>query len=266
MDVRIVDITLRAAEQISGKAIKTNQKIQLARLLDGIGIYQMEAGIPALGPDARKSMSKLAEAGLKCKVSSWNRLDMNDIRTSMECGMDIVHISVPSSDMQISSKLNKTKEWILEYLKKCIYECRTEGFEVTVGLEDASRAERDFLYTLVDCAITEGVGRIRYADTAGSLFRAQAYEETHGIREKFDVQLEMCAHNEYGMAVANTIAAVKAGAGFASCAAAGIGPGAGYCNLLEFIKAAVVFLGACREYDLERVREIQKSILHMLPC
>lgn len=265
MDVRIVDITLRAAEQLTGKAIKTNQKIHLARQLDSTGIYQLEAGIPALGPDARKSMSKLAEAGLKCKVSSWNRLDMNDIRTSMECGMDIVHISVPSSDMQISSKLDKTKGWVLEYLKKCIYECKSEGFEVTVGLEDASRADRDFLYALVDCAIVEGVGRIRYADTAGSLFRTQAYEEVYAMKRKFDVQLEMSAHNELGMAVANTIAAVKAGAGFASCTAGGIGPGAGYCCLSEFIKAAAVFLGACREFDLEQVREVQKSILHMLP-
>jgi homocitrate synthase NifV len=264
MDVRIVDITLRAAEQLTGKAIKTNQKIHLARLLDSIGIYQLEAGIPALGPDARKSMTKVAEAGLKCKISSWNRLALNDIRTSMGCGMDIVHISVPSSNMQISSKLNKTKGWILEYLKKCIYECRTGGFAVTVGLEDASRAERDFLYALIDCAVAEGAERIRYTDTAGLLFRTQAYEELHAIREKFDVQLEMSAHNELGMAVANSVAAVKAGATYTSCTAAGIGPGAGYCSLAEFIRAAVVFLGACSEFDLEQVKEVQKNVISLI--
>jgi homocitrate synthase NifV len=264
MDVGIVDISLRVGEQLAGRAIKSNQKIQLARMLDSIGICQLEAGIPALGYDARKSMASLAAAGLKCRISSWNRLDLADIRASMECGMDIIHISVPSSDLQIARKLDKTREWVTDYLKKCICECREKGFDVTVGLEDASRADRGFLCSLIGCAVREGVRTIRYADSAGLLLRTQAFEELRALKEKFDVQFEMHAHNEYGMAVANSIAAVRAGAGLVSCTAGGIGLGAGNCSLLDFIKAAVVFLGACREYDLEQVKEVQKSILAVM--
>lgn len=264
MDAGIVDITLRVGEQLAGRAIKSKQKIQLARMLDSIGISQLEAGIPALGYDAKKSMANLAAEGLKCRISSWNRLDLDDIRTSMECGMDIVHISVPSSDLQISRKLDKTKEWVLDYLKKCIYECKEKGFDVTIGLEDASRADHGFLDNLIECAVNGGVRTIRYADTAGLLLRTQAFEELRAIKEKFNVQLEMHAHNEFGMAVANSVAAVRAGAGLVSCTAGGIGPGAGNCSLLDFIKAAVVFLGACRGFDLEQVKEVQKNILAVM--
>lgn len=264
MDVRIVDTTIRVGEQMAGRSFKTTRKIQLARLLDSIGVYQIEAGIPAMGADAKKSIANLVAVGLKSKISSWNRLDLHDIQASMECNVDIIHISVPSSNMQISRQLDKTREWVLEYLRKCIAACNEKGYTATIGLEDASRADHDFLYKLISCAVGEGVRTIRYNDTAGLLLRKRLYDELRGIKDHFDVELEMNTHNDFGMAVANSVAAVKAGAGLVVCTAGGIGERSGNCNMFEFIKAAGVFLGAYENYELEQVEEIQKQIIHIV--
>ncbi len=264
MDTRIVDTTLRDGEQKAGIALRTSDKIKIAEILDKIGVYQIEAGIPAMGGDEKKSVRKIAELGLKSRISSWNRLNLSDITGSMECGVDIIHISVPSSNIQIISKLNKSKDWVVDNLRRCINYCREKGFEVTVGLEDASRADHDYLLYLISVAFTEGVQRIRYADTVGVLTRSRIYDEIRKIKAEVDVEIEMHAHNDLGMAVANTISAVKAGGDYVDCTVGGIGERAGNCDLLEFIKAAKLCMGICSHYNLQKVKEAQREVMAII--
>jgi homocitrate synthase NifV len=259
--LKIVDTTMRDGEQMAGKALKTDQKIMIAKLLDGIGIYQIEAGIPAMGGDEKKSVERIASLGLKSRISSWNRLNTADIALSIECGVDNIHLSVPSSDIQITYKLKKSREWVIDNLHRCVSFCRDKGFPVTIGLEDASRADRDFIFLLLDHAVSEGVQVVRYADTVGILNRRKIFEELTAIKSKYDIQIEMHAHNDFGLAVPNSVAAVQAGAEFVSCTAGGIGERAGNCNLLEFARAAVKFIKQCNDFDLERIKEVQKDIL-----
>ena len=260
MDVKIVDTTLRDGEQMAGMALKACQKVHIAKLLNSIGIYQIEAGIPAMGGDEKKSVEKIAALGLKSRISSWNRLNTRDIMMSMECGVDNIHISVPSSEIQIASKLKKTREWVVDNLKRCVALCRDKGFPVSIGLEDASRASRAFLFRLLEYAVSEGIQMVRYADTVGVLTRRQAFEDVRVIKSAFNVQLEMHAHNDFGMAVANSIAAVKAGAELVDCTAGGIGERSGNCGLLEFAKAAGVFLEGRGHFIVEEVEEVQNQI------
>ncbi len=248
---------------MAGKALKLNQKIHIARLLDQIGICRIEAGIPAMGGEEKKSVEKIAALGLKSKISSWNRLNVRDIEMSMECGVDLIQLSVPSSDIQIARKLNNTREWVVDHLRRCIELCNEKGFPAAIGLEDASRAERDFLFRLIDCAVSEGVRVVRYADTVGILSRSKAYEDICAINAKYELQLEMHAHNDFGMAVANSIAAAKAGAELIDCTAGGIGERCGNCNMLDFMKAAGEFIDGC-DFELDKVEEVQKQILHII--
>lgn len=266
MKIKIVDTSLRDGEQMAGNALDADRKIRIARLLDNIGIYQIEAGIPAMGGEEKKSVEKIASLGLKSRISSWNRLNRSDIALSMECGVDNIHISVPSSDLQIRYKLKKSREWVAENLRRCVALCMDKGFAVSIGLEDASRADRDFIFQLLDCAVEGGVRVVRYADTVGILTRKKAYEEISAIKAKYDIQLEIHAHNDFGLAVPTSAAAVQAGAELVSCTAGGIGERAGNCSLLEFVKVAVLFLDQCNDFDIERIKEVQNEILKVMRC
>lgn len=264
MNTKIVDTTLRDGEQKAGLAFGVSDKIQIAKLLDKVGVYQIEAGIPAMGGDEKRSIKKIVSLGLKSKISTWNRMNIKDIKHSMDCNPDIIHITVPSSDMQIKTKFNKDREFIIENMKKCINYAVEKGFAVSVGLEDASRADFNFLQSLIQTAINEGAQRIRYADTVGIFHRERVYEEIKRLKNNFDIPLEIHAHNDLGMAVSNSISAVKAGVEFVDCTIAGIGERAGNCSLLEFMMAAKLFFGLYENSNIKMIREIERSILKIM--
>lgn len=264
MKIRIVDTTLRDGEQRAGTALGEKDKLKIARLLDSLEIFQIEAGIPAMGGEEKRSICRMRELGLKSRISTWNRIHTGDIRHSADCRPDIVHLSAPVSDIQIRRKLDKDRNWVLQNVKRTVCYAKERGFEVTLGLEDASRADFRFLIQVIATAFLEGVDRIRYADTVGILYRKRLYEEIKGIRDKLAVQVEMHAHNDLGMAVANSIAAVKAGAEFIDCTIGGIGERAGNCNFLQFLEAARGCLGVFHGTDMEAFRETQNEILAIM--
>ncbi len=260
----IVDTTLRDGEQKAGIALSMDEKVQIARILDKAGVYQIEAGVPAMGGDEKKSIQRIAELNLNSKISVWNRININDIKHSIECRPDIIHIAVPTSDIQIQYKLGKNKSWIIETLKKCIDSALKSGCEVTVGLEDASRADITFLLRVISAVFSEGIERVRYADTIGICTRKKIFEDISLIRSKFAVDIEVHTHNDLGMAVANSISAVKAGAGFVDCTIGGLGERAGNCNFVEYIKSAKACLNLYKEVKLKDITDVQNSILKII--
>lgn len=236
MGVEIIDTTLRDGEQKAGIAFSIEDKIQISKYLNSMNIYQIEAGIPAMGGDEKESIKEIVALGLNSKISAWNRMSIKDIDQSMECGVDNIHISVPASNLQIESKLSKNKIWVIDNIIKCIDYATNEGYEVTVGLEDASRADINFLKELCKIGLSKGVSAVRYADTVGIMYPRKIYNEILKIRETVPIEIEIHTHNDLGMAVANSIAAVEGGAKFVDCTISGIGERAGNCNYNEFIK------------------------------
>lgn len=262
--IYIVDTTLRDGEQKAGIALDVNKKIEIAKKLDSLGIYQIEAGIPAMKSNEKKSIKKIVELGLKSRISAWNRMNIKDIKHSIECNVEIIHISVPSSDLQIRAKLNKDRLWVLNHLKKCVCYAKEKGFEVTVGLEDASRADFVFMLQIMETAWVEGASRIRYADTVGILYRERIFQEVSLMQKKIPIDMEIHAHNDLGMAVANSLYAAKAGAEYVNCTIGGLGERAGNCNYMKFIMAAQKYLGAFDDADLMIIRETENEIINMM--
>lgn len=262
--LRIVDTTLRDGEQKAGVALSIDEKIQIARLLDKAGIYQIEAGVPAMGGDEKKSIKSIVELGLKSRISTWNRINISDIKHSIECKPDIIHISVPTSDIQIKSKLRKERSWVIDTLKRCLCYALERGYEVTVGLEDSSRADFGFLLDVIAEASLEGIKRVRYADTVGICHRQKVVEEIKSIRTKIGVDVEFHAHNDLGMAVANSISAYMAGADFIDCTIGGIGERAGNCNYAEFVEAAKGCLDEWSDVNIRDVFEVQNSVMSII--
>ena len=234
----IVDTTLRDGEQSPGYALTKEQKIFIAQNLDEAGVFQIEAGIPALGNYEKETLCVISDICKKAKISAWNRLSEEDIRHSFDCRPDIIHISAPVSYAQIYTKLHKNKAWIQKQLMTCVELARSNGFEVTVGFEDASRADTTFLVGLTSALLEMGVKRVRIADTVGVLTPSRTYKIISDLISYTGIEIEMHAHNDLGMAVANSISAAHAGADYIDTTLFGIGERAGNCDMQKFIFAS----------------------------
>lgn len=234
----IVDTTMRDGEQTPGIAMSKAQKLQIAEILDNAGIYQIEAGIPAVSSAEMDTIRAIMARRRHSKISVWSRLVLDDVKKSVDCAPDIIHISAPVSYVLIYSKLNKNKTWITKNLEVCIDFAKSRGFEVTVGFEDASRADITFMASLARQIKELGVDRIRYADTVGVLSPSRTYQAVREIIDYSGIDVELHAHNDLGMAVANTILGAKAGAAYLDTTVLGLGERVGNCDFLKLVNAA----------------------------
>ncbi|MDI6605248.1 MAG: homocitrate synthase family protein [Thermoanaerobacteraceae bacterium] len=255
-NVFIIDTTLRDGEQTAGVVFSMPEKVCIAKMLDRIGVRYIEAGIPAMGGEEKESICEILNLGLKAKILTWNRAVISDVKASIDCGVKCLHISSPVSDIHINSKLKKDRRWVMDNLKRVLQYAQKFDCEISVGAEDASRADRDFLYTFAKIAKEEGASRFRYADTVGILDPFRTYEEVKRLREAVDIDIEIHVHNDLGMATANALAAFKAGAKFVSTTINGLGERAGNVAFEEVIMAMKYLYG----YDLK----IKTDLLYKL--
>ncbi|MNI45329.1 MULTISPECIES: homocitrate synthase [Clostridium] len=237
-NIFIVDTTLRDGEQSPDIAFSLKKKIAIAKIMDNNKIYQIEAGIPAMGEIEKRCIYKIMEQKKNSLISVWNRLNKQDLIDSIDCNPDIIHISIPVSDIQIYSKLKKDRKWVVNKMRECVNFVKDKDYEVTVGFEDASRADINFIIHMAKILKDLGVNRIRYADTVGILIPSTTRTAITNILENVPIDIEMHAHNDFGMALANSIEAAKSGARFVDCTMNGIGERAGNCNLQEFIRVS----------------------------
>ncbi|GAW93891.1 homocitrate synthase [Calderihabitans maritimus] len=233
----IIDVTLRDGEQAPGVVFSIEEKVLIARLLDRVGVYQIEAGIPAMGEIEQEAIRTIAALGLQSRVSTWNRLLLTDIRASLACGVRDIHICAPISEIHIRYKLHQSHRWVLARLKEALSYALAHGCRVTVGAEDASRAEESFLVEFALVSQELGAERLRYCDTVGILDPFTTFERLSRLREKVAIPLEFHGHNDFGMATANTLAAVKAGCSYVDVTVGGLGERAGNTSLEELAAA-----------------------------
>ncbi|OAT87054.1 homocitrate synthase [Desulfotomaculum copahuensis] len=234
----ILDTTLRDGEQAPGVAFTGREKVAIARLLDRLGVDQIEAGTPAMGELEQQAVRAIAGLGLRCRVSTWNRLLVTDIQASLACGVRDIHISGPVSDLQIRSKLGKNRRWVLARLEGALRFAAAYGCRVAVGAEDASRADYNFLLEYARLARQMGVRRLRYADTVGVLDPLTTFERISRLKAALgDMEIEFHGHNDFGLALANTVAALKAGAACVDATVGGLGERAGNASLEELLRA-----------------------------
>jgi Isopropylmalate/homocitrate/citramalate synthases len=217
--------------------MSVEQKVEIASMLDEANVFQIEAGIPAMGSLESETIMRIMQTRKNSKISAWNRLRQDDIKKSMDCKPDIIHMSVPVSYVLIYSKLNKNKTWVTKSLVSCVEYALSGGFEVTVGFEDASRADITFMIVLAKQLRELGVKRIRFADTVGVMSPSRTFQAVKDLIENTGIEVEMHAHNDLGMAVANSLVAAKAGSNYIDTTIAGIGERAGNCGFLKFVQA-----------------------------
>ncbi|AHK79520.1 homocitrate synthase [Ectothiorhodospira haloalkaliphila] len=256
----IDDTTLRDGEQSAGVAFNDAERVAIARGLDELGVPELEVGIPSMGDEECDSIRMLAGLGLNARLLVWSRMRTDDLKSCAHLGVDMVDLSIPVSDQQITRKLGRTREWVLECIRRHVAEARELGLEVGVGGEDASRADVDFLARVMETAQQAGARRFRFADTVGILEPFTVLERLRRLRATSDLEIEMHAHDDLGLATANSLAAALGGATHVNTTVNGIGERAGNAALEEVVLGLRQLHGIDTGVDLRRFQTLSHLV------
>ena len=235
--ITIYDTTLRDGEQTPGVCLGTEEKLEIARKLDELAIHQIESGFPVVSEQERVSVKSIANEGLNAEILALCRTKKDDIDAAIDCDVDGVITFMATSDLHLKHKLKLTREEALNVCMNSIEYAKDHGLFLAFSAEDATRTDLGFLKQIYRRAENYGADRVHIADTVGAISPQGMDYLVRELRRDIKVDIALHCHNDFGMALSNSIAGLLAGGTAVSTTVNGIGERAGNTSLEELIMA-----------------------------
>ena len=237
MKVRIFDTTLRDGEQTPGVSLSPEKKLNIAKKLDALGIDAIETGFPVISEGERNAVKMITSENLQSELCGLARTNKKDIDAAVDCGLNYIHTFIATSDIHLEYKLKMTREQALEKAIVAVEYGKSRGLQVEFSAEDATRTDREFLKSVFTQVAKAGADRIDIPDTVGYSTPQYIAEITKDAIDATQLPVSVHCHNDFGLAVANAISGIQAGAECAHVTINGIGERAGNASLEEFVMA-----------------------------
>ena len=257
MKVRIFDTTLRDGEQTPGVALAPEQKLNIAKKLDALGVDAIEAGFPIISDGEKQGIKMVVNTNLRAEICGLARTDKKDIDAAIDCGLKYIHTFIATSDIHLKYKLKLTREQALEKAIEAVEYGKSRGLQVEFSAEDATRTDREFLKKVFSQVAKAGADRIDIPDTVGYSTPAYIAEITKDAIQASKLPVSVHCHNDFGLAVANSISGIQAGAQCAHVTINGIGERAGNASLEELVMAL-----QCLQFDKKFETNINTKLLY----
>ena len=234
--LEILDTTLREGEQTPFVNFTVDEKVEIARMLDSVGVDMIEAGDPSVSPNVARAIKCIASLGLRAEVVAHSVASRLGIDKAKACGADRVAIFYATSKIHLDAKLHKTQEQAVAIIQEHVAYARGLGMKVRYTPEDATRTDFEFLVQVCNAAIEAGADRISFADTLGIMQPHVMYEKVCALRERLlPCKIDLHCHNDYGLALANAMAGIRAGADCIHTTVNGLGERTGIPDLAETV-------------------------------
>jgi 2-isopropylmalate synthase len=257
MRVRIFDTTLRDGEQSPGVALSPENKLNIAKKLDELGVDAIETGFPVISEGEQKAIKMITQANLSAELCGLARTNQQDIDAVVDCGLKYVHTFIATSDIHLQYKLHLSQDQALAKAVESVEYAKSRGLQVEFSAEDATRTDRGFLKKIFTAVTKAGADRIDIPDTVGYSTPQYIAEITKDAIEATKLPISMHCHNDFGLAVANAISGIQAGAQCAHVTINGIGERAGNASLEELVMAL-----QCLKFDQSWETGIKTELLY----
>ena len=235
--IRIFDTTLRDGEQTPGVTLTADDKIEIAGQLSKLGVDVIEAGFPSSSEGEKKVVKEIAKAGLEPEICALTRATKGDIDAAIDCDVDLIHVFIPTSPVQMRYAVNLTPEQVLSSTVESVEYVKKHGFKCEFSPMDATRSEMPFLKQVCQAAEKAGMDILNVPDTVGIMIPKTTIKLIEELKTVVNVPISTHCHDDFGLAVANSLAAVEAGADQVHVAVNGLGERAGNASLEEVVMA-----------------------------
>jgi len=272
-EICIVDTTCRDGEQMPGISFTMDEKVEIARRLEDLGVEQLET-FATYNDSDKECAKKLKVRAKRMSIMGWNRMVKKDVQDSIAHGVDAVSISTDTSDIALAHKLKITRKEQIAKLVDCVSDAKSRGVYVCFNAGDATRTGVDYLVEFAAAGKAAGGDRFRICDTIGVLTPATSKRLIHDVMSQVDIDVEFHAHNDFGLAVANSLAACEAAAQFekrklwVSTTVNGLGERAGNVPIEVFIMNLHKHYGIAKyktEHILPLCKHVEKASGLLIP-
>ena len=258
--VKIFDTTLRDGEQTPGVALTTEAKVRVAEALDELGVDIIEAGFPVVSEGELKSVKTIAGLGLNAKICALARTSVRDIDAALKADVDWIHLFIATSDIHLKHKLHMTREQAVGFAVSMVEYAKSHGVTVHFSAEDATRTEPGFLVQVFKAVEDAGADSIDIPDTTGSAIPAAMHYLVGTVRKALKIPIAVHCHDDMGLAVANSLAGVEAGAEIIHVTVNGLGERAGNTSLEEVVVALHKLYGISTGIKLEKLYRVSRLV------